>query len=417
MRRRMLIALAGLLVLPALLFVPGISKLGLTQGGPTVVEDFLYATYTFNTLNTPTGLLGLNYNVATGGSNYATRYKLYIADSGNHVIRAFDTYSGTMTTVAGLPATSGYTNGTLANARFNVPTGLWGVNMAYASVNGCDHWTQIPGGHGQYCDQPHIDRYNAQKIYVNDTKNFVMRRICAGDSVAATDDCVGQVGQVVTSCGSNTYGYQDGANASASFKTLAGVMKRSNGWYYMIDAGTHTIRAWDASNVYTYAGTGTAGIANGYRTSATFYTPTQMVEDSSGKLIVSDMGNNAVRVIDTSGNVSTLAGNGEAGYVDANGSSARFNYPTSVAYNAADGYTYVADSHNNCIRRIDSSGNVTTYAGTNEAGLVNGTLSQARFDGPSNVVINSGFMYVSDSRNNCIRRIDMTTGTVSTYIN
>jgi hypothetical protein len=185
----------------------------------------------------------------------------------------------------------------------------------------------------------------------------------------------------------------------------------------MIDAGTHTIRAWDASNVYTYAGTGTAGLTNGYRTSATFYTPTQMVEDSSVKLIVSDMGNNAVRVIDTSGNVTTLAGNGESGYVDANGSSARFNYPTSVAYNAADGYTYVADSHNNCIRRVDSSGNVTTYAGTNEAGLVNGSLSQARFDGPTDVVINNGFMYVSDSRNNCIRRIDMTNGQVSTYIN
>ena len=74
MRRRMLIAVAGLLLLPAFLLVPGlgISKLGLTQGGPTFHEEFIYATYEFNTLRNPTGLLGLSYNVATGCSNYTT---------------------------------------------------------------------------------------------------------------------------------------------------------------------------------------------------------------------------------------------------------------------------------------------------------------------------------------------------------
>jgi DNA-binding beta-propeller fold protein YncE len=128
------------------------------------------------------------------------------------------------------------------------------------------------------------------------------------------------------------------------------------------------------------------------------------------------MGNHAIRMIDTGGYVTTLAGSGQAGYADGTGSQALFNLPTAVIFNAADGMTYVADSHNNCIRRIDSSGNVTTYAGSTEAGRVDGSLAQARFDGPVDLVINNGYMYVSDSRNNCIRRIDMANGQVSTYI-
>jgi hypothetical protein len=419
MRRKTLITAVCILVLVALVLLPtfGVTgMLGLTQGGPWYHEENIYATYEFNTLKHPTGLLGLNVNVATGGSTYATRFRLYIADSGNHLIRYFDTHSGTLNNVAGISATAGYVNGSVSSSQFNMPTGLWGENMAYAVVNGCDHWTPIPGGHGQYCDQPHIDRYNAQKIYVNDSENFVMRRICAGDSVAATGDCIGQVGQVITSCGSNLEGYVDGPNASAKFEILTGVMKRSTGTYYMLDAGNHVIRSWNETDVYTYAGDGSVGLVNGYRTGAKFAAPTKMVEDTSGKLIVSDMGNHAIRVIDTGGYVTTLAGSGQAGYADGSGSQALFNLPTAVVFNPADGMTYVADSHNNCIRRIDSSGNVTTYAGSTEAGRVDGSLAQARFDGPVDLVINNGYMYVSDSRNNCIRRIDMANGQVSTYI-
>lgn len=418
MRRKTLIAVCTF-VLTALAVLPSFrltSMLGLTQSGPAYHEEPLYASYEFNTLKNPTGLLGLYVNVATGGPTYITRFRLYIADSGNHLIRYFDTHSGTLNNVAGITATPGYVNGALSSAQFNLPIGLWGVNMAYAAVNGCDHWTQIPGGHGQYCDQPHIDRYNAQKIYVNDSQNFVMRKVCAGDAVAATGDCVGQVGQVITSCGSNIEGYLDGPNSSAKFRTLTGVMLRSNGIYYMVDAGNHAIRSWNETNVYTYAGNGSPGMVDGYRTTASFAAPTKVVEDSSGKLIISDMENHAIRLIDSAGYVTTLAGNGEPGYANGTGSQARFNRPTAVFFNPSDGMTYVADSHNNCIRRIDASGNVTTYAGSSEGGRVDGTLAEARFDGPTDLWINSGMMYVSDSRNNCIRRIDMVNGQVSTYI-
>jgi DNA-binding beta-propeller fold protein YncE len=140
--------------------------------------------------------------------------------------------------------------------------------------------------------------------------------------------------------------------------------------------------------------------------------------DSAGNLMVADIGNNAIRKIDAAGYVTTLAGRGPTlpGFADGPGSVAKFFRPTSAVFNSADGMTYVADSHNNRIRRIDANGNVTTYAGTGVTGLVNGSRQQAQFSLPTDLVIYGGFMYISDSGNNVIRRIDMATGIVSTYI-
>jgi hypothetical protein len=91
--------------------------------------------------------------------------------------------------------------------------------------------------------------------------------------------------------------------------------------------------------------------------------------------------------------------------------------PTSVVFNYADGYYYVADAFNNSIRRMASNGTVSTYAGSNQGGYVDGSLSQARFSKPTDLVIYGGYMYISDSNNNAIRRIDMSAQVVSTYIN
>lgn len=133
-------------------------------------------------------------------------------------------------------------------------------------------------------------------------------------------------------------------------------------------------------------------------------------------MYVTDVDNFVVRKIDTAGNVTTFAGTGQAGYVDGPGSQAQFDFPVGIVFNPADNYLYVADGQNNVIRRIDLAGNVSTYAGTGTAGLTDGSLSQAQFSGPTNLIIVSGSMYISDSLNNVIRRIDMAAGTVSTYI-
>lgn len=141
-----------------------------------------------------------------------------------------------------------------------------------------------------------------------------------------------------------------------------------------------------------------------------------MTEDSSSNVYVADAGNHVIRKIDTSGNVTTFAGSGAVGYSDGAPSAARFIWPTSVVFNPADNYLYVADPMNNMIRRVDLSGNVSTYSGATSAGYVDGSLSQARYSNPTSLVIANGFMYISDSTNNAIRRIDMVNAIVSTYI-
>jgi len=222
--------------------------------------------------------------------------------------------------------------------------------------------------------------------------------------------------QVSTVAGNHTKGYWDGAAASANFAAMAGHTD-DGASCYLIDAENHCIRKGSSGNIETYAGTAYPGFVDGYRTSARFNTPTKMVADGSGNMLVADLGNNAIRKIDSSGYVTTVAGLGDTqpGFVDGASNVAKFNHPTSLVQYGS--YTYVADSLNNRIRMIDSSGNVSTYAGTGAKGLTNGAKESATFNQPTELVINGSFMYISDSANNVIRRIDMSTGTVSTYIN
>jgi hypothetical protein len=359
-----------------------------SQNPPARFEAYMYVTYQFNTLNKPSGLLALN--LRQGG------FHLFISDSGNHVIRKFRPSSGTLT--MGSP---GYTNGYPMSAQFNYPTGLDGINQ---------WWRE--------CEPPDSERlkpmcfyYDYQTLHINDAQNYVMRLAVIGDVPYTMSE------SVTTVAGNHTKGYVDGSAASASFGGLGGHMD-SGGSCYLVDAANNCIRAVSGGTVTTFAGNAYPGFVDGYRTSARFRIPGKTTIDSAGNIYVADIGNNAIRKIDAGGYVSTKAGAGpeQIGLQDGNGFGAKFSRPTSVLFNAADGMLYVADSHNNCIRQVDPNGNVTTYAGTGTAGLVNGDRLQSQFSMPTDLVIFGTFMYVSDSLNNCIRRIDMTNGQVSTYI-
>jgi len=227
---------------------------------------------------------------------------------------------------------------------------------------------------------------------------------------------------VTTVAGNHAQGYVDGASLSAEFAPLLGLSgtastPSSSSPFYLADPGNNLIRSWDSSNVGTFAGTGTHGLVNGYRTSAQFGAPTKMAWDGNGNMYVTDADNFVIRRIDTAGNVITLAGSGSPGFTDGQGSGAQFTYPGDILFNAADGYFYITDSGNNAIRRMDVYGNVTTYAGAKQGGYVDGSLLQARFQSPTGLAIYTGYLYVADTMNNVIRRIDMNAGQVSTYIN
>ena len=165
--------------------------------------------------------------------------------------------------------------------------------------------------------------------------------------------------------------------------------------------------------VNTFAGTGTAGFANGANTAAQFNNPIGVAVDSSGNLYVADTDGHRIRKITSTGVVTTLAGTGTAGHHDGTGTATRFNFPHGVAVDSS-GILYVVDTDNHRIRKITSTGKVTTLAGTGTAGHHDGTGTATQFNFPHGVAVDSsGILYVADTDNHRIRKIS-SAGVVTT---
>jgi streptogramin lyase len=162
-------------------------------------------------------------------------------------------------------------------------------------------------------------------------------------------------------------------------------------------------------NYSTFAGmVGSPGSTNATGTNASFDLPTGVAVNSSGDVFVADTTNNLIRMITMSGVVSTFAGSGTAGHHDAMGTSATFAEPKGIAVDS-NGNLFVADTFNDTIRRIDTSGNVTTYAGialSSGSTNSNTVATAATFASPAAVAVDtSGNVYVADTGNNLIRKI------------
>lgn len=201
-------------------------------------------------------------------------------------------------------------------------------------------------------------------------------------------------------------GSSNGTGDNARFSFARGVAVDNAGNLYVADTGNDTIRKIASGGVVTtLAGTaGVSGAADATGSAAQFNGPSGVAVDSAGNLYVADTGNDTIRKITSGGVVTTLAGNpGFASYADGSGSTARFNSPYGVAVDAS-GNVYVADSLNFVIRKITSSGVVTTLAGTAGAsGSADGTGGAARFGGPTGLAVDiEGNVYVTDA---AIRKI------------
>jgi DNA-binding beta-propeller fold protein YncE len=137
-----------------------------------------------------------------------------------------------------------------------------------------------------------------------------------------------------------------------------------------------------------------------------------------GSIVIADYGHNRVARIDKDGNVTTLAGSGQKGHVDGPGDKAQFNGPHNISA-AKDGTVYVADTLNNLIRKIDPKTKlVSTIGGTGKPGFSGdgGPAVRAAFSQPYHVVLDSRQenLYVADLGNVRIRKIDLKAGTVAT---
>jgi sugar lactone lactonase YvrE len=194
---------------------------------------------------------------------------------------------------------------------------------------------------------------------------------------------------VSTLAGSDVPGFVDGIGSVAKFNNPSGIVIDAGGNLFVSDYSNHCIRKITPRGVVsTYAGTGRPGALNGHRLSAGFNHPYGLAIDSDGNLYVGDVANHRIRKISPDGEVTTLAGK-RKGFSDRQGELAMFNHPYGLAVDGEKN-VYVADSYNNRIRKISPDGTTTTIAGSGNDGFVDGQGTGAEFYVPIGIVIDAG---------------------------
>lgn len=208
----------------------------------------------------------------------------------------------------------------------------------------------------------------------------------------------------------------DGIGGAARFNGPQGIAADTAGNLYVAESASATVRRITPQGVTTtLAGRrGTPGYADGAGTAARFHDPSRLVVDTAGNLYVTDSGNSAVRRVAPDGTTTTVAGDGTCGSADGRGTAARLCRPRGIALDR-QGNLWVADSGNHLLRRIDSAGNVTTVAGTpGVCGSRDGRGGGAVFCDPHDVGVDAwGNVYVVDTGNSTIRMVN-DRGVVST---
>lgn len=214
--------------------------------------------------------------------------------------------------------------------------------------------------------------------------------------------------------------YKDGKGDVALFKNPKGIAIALDGVIYIADTDNHRIRKIDTNGtVSTFAGSGEEGNQDGQGVNADFNGPTSIAIDNSGNLYVADCLNNIIRKITPDGTVKTIAGNGVYSFKNADAGQAldaRFKRPQGIAV-GTDGSIYIADTENHMIRKVATDGRVTTLAGSAIAAYHDDTNPDlAQFKNPQDVAVDAeGNVYIADTGNNRIRKIS-TSGSVSTLV-
>lgn len=297
---------------------------------------------------------------------------VYVADTSNHTIRKI-TPAGVVSTLAGSAQKPGSGDGAGSMARFSFPQGVA------------------------------VD--SAGNVYVADSGNDTIRMITPDGLVSTVAGLAGNSGSV------------DGVGSAALFGNPLGITVDAAGIIYVAEDYNQTIRKIGSGGVVTtLAGlAGVSGSEDGTGQAARFSLPSRMTVDAAGNLFVADAANNTIRKITPQGVVTTLAGKASVGVTDGIGDEALFSSPIGAAVDSA-GNVYVADFENQTIRKIAPKGAVSTLAGMpRKQGSSDGTGSDARFDHPRAVALDSGGnLYVTDLWNHTIRKITQD-GVVSTF--
>ncbi len=235
---------------------------------------------------------------------------------------------------------------------------------------------------------------------------------------------VNTLGIITTSAGTGTAGFSGdgGAATSAQLNRPYGVAVDAIGNLYITDDLNYRIRKVSQTGIITtIAGNGTAGFSGdgGAATSGSFNGANQITIDRNGNIFFSDFFNNRIRKVSTSGIISTVAGNGTAGFGGDGGqaTAGMLSHPAGVAVDNI-GNIYIADNDNDRIRKVNTSGIITTIAGTGTAGFSGdgGAATSAQLSNPSSISVDaSRTLFFTDQNNQRLRKIN-TTGTITTIV-
>jgi sugar lactone lactonase YvrE len=433
-------------------------------GGNFYVADFANATVRKVTAaGAVTTLAGSAGQIGTAeGTGSAARFNdpswltvnssgtLYVSDEGANTIRSVSAGS-VVTTLAGMPYTSGTANGAGATARFSNPSGIkiapsGAIYVADShlirSITPQGDVSTIFSGGGQLADLAFDSSGN---LFATDISSMTVVKI----NLATNTETILASGFD----GPLNVGGPRGIAVAPAGTTMAGTI------YAAVPEDQSVIAIAPDGKVSTLAGSGTnaqAGGVDGTGAAARFYYPLGLTIDATGTILVADTNNNAIRKVTPDGVVTTVAGGmAQKGDVDGTGVDARFSEPSAVATDT-NGNLYVADSGNATIRKVtpagvvtqalpaglavytqtlarDSNGNfyvpernailkvtssgvVTTIAGeVAQAGYRDGTGSAAVFDAPTGITVDgSGNLYVVDTGNFVIRKVTPS-GVVTTF--
>ena len=308
------------------------------------------------------------------GMGIASSGNLYIADTGNNVIRRVDFITGVITTVAGTGTAGATGDGGLATA-----ARLDGPQDVFVASNG--------------------------DLYIADTGSHKVRKVTAATGIITTvigDGTSGNTGD-------------GGAATAARLNSPRAVVVASNGDIYVSDRPNDRVRKVTAATgiITAYAGTGTAGYTGdgGAASVARLRTPEGMTIAGNGDLYVADTGNDVVRkVTAATGVITTYAGTGTGGFLGDGGlaTSARLNAAEGVSLGPA-GDLFIADTGNSRVRRVQAgSGVITTVAGTGTSGFSGdgGPATTARIATAGGIAVSTtGVYYIADRGNDRIRKV------------
>jgi len=306
--------------------------------------------------------------------------------------------------VAGIDPVSGM------NALFVVDTENHGIRMIYIDGPASGYSILLAGsgiaGNWDGDGDPYKARFNYPRgitaitnqsgvvdaLLIADTDNHVIRRLLP--------PLGGTRWRVGVFCGKGNPGYANGDFANTFFNTPVGLTIGTEGLIYVADSGNKAVRVLDLAGNSTTL----------YRQTIGYFQPVGIaISEITAGVFVTDQANHQILDM-TGGGKTILAGSGDPGYHDGNGTSAQFYTPYHLAWvnTGGVGSLYIADYTNNRIRVLDlsSTHTVTTWAGNGASGYVNGPCSSTSFNLPAGVTLApAGELYVSDKGNNSVRKV------------